>query len=114
MIDPIFLNLAHQPDEAWISPALSEMMGTELAAGGKLLTILGESVARARTELKLEDQHGFSVETLSRLRRNLGADMVVSGAYAVLQPSGGLLSETPPSSGGKVRLDLRVQDTQKW
>ena len=102
-----FASLSKQPDSSWLSPALSEMMVTELGAGGRLLTIPGENVARARQELKLEQQDGYSAETLAHLRRNLNADLVVSGAYMLLPAKPG---EPGVSAENQVRLDLRVQD----
>lgn len=99
-----FVNLSHQPEYGWLSPALTEMMVTELAADGKLLTIPDETVARAQAELKLTDQDGFSSETLNRLRHDINADLVVSGAFAMLAP------RAPQLGGGRVRLDLRLQD----
>lgn len=101
-------NLSQHPDSAWLSPALSEMLTTELGAGGRLLTIPDESVARARTELGLDNRDGFSSETLGRLRRNLNADLVVSGAYTVL-PKAILPGGSPPIDN-QLRLDLRVQN----
>ena len=97
-----------QKSEAWLSAALSEMLSSELGAGGKLLTIPDESVARARAELNLENRNGFSLETLRRLRHNLSADLIVSGAYTVLPPkaAGTLLVSADP----QVRLDVRVQN----
>ena len=98
-------NLSQKPESAWLSPALSEMLSSELGAGGKLLTIPDESVARARAELNLESRNGFSLETLRRLRHDLSADLIVSGAYTVL-PAGALPTDAEP----QVRLDLRVQN----
>jgi serine/threonine protein kinase len=39
-----FKNLSGKPEVAWISPALSQMLSTELTAGEKLLTIPSEDV----------------------------------------------------------------------
>ncbi|HEX8816651.1 MAG TPA: winged helix-turn-helix domain-containing protein [Terriglobales bacterium] len=107
-----FVNLSHQADSAWLSPALAEMMGTELAAGGKLLTIPDETVSRARVELKLDDRDDFSAETLGRLRQDLNAEVVVGGAYAVLPPKAEAVENGSQPVAGQVRLDLRVQDTK--
>jgi eukaryotic-like serine/threonine-protein kinase len=106
-----FANLSRQADSAWLSSALSEMTATELGVGGELLTVPDENVARARTELKLQDQDGFSKETLMRLWRNLHADVVVSGAYTVLPPnmSGNTATAADPP---QVRVDVRVQDAR--
>src|ERR1051326_1500995 len=102
-----FASLSQQSDFSWLSPALSEMMVTELGAGGRLLTIPGENVARARQELNLVQQDGYSPETLARLRRSLNADLVVSGAYMLLPPKSG---EQGAAAENQVRLDLRIQD----
>jgi tetratricopeptide (TPR) repeat protein len=102
-----FVNLSHQPDSAWLSRALAEMIATELAAGGQLLTISNDSVARAKAELKLDDRNGFSAETLARLRRDLHAELIVSGAYAVLP------SKASQGGDAQIRLDLRVQDATR-
>ncbi len=102
-----FANLSQKSEAAWLSSALSEMLSSELGAGGKLLTIPDESVARARAELNLENRNGFSLETLQRLRQNLSADLIVSGAYTVLPPKAG---PAPAASDPQVRLDLRVQN----
>lgn len=103
-----FENLSQKSDAAWLSPALSEMLSSELGAGGKLLTIPDESVSRARTELNLANRNGFSLETLQRLRHNLSADLIVSGAYTVLPPKPA--GAVPVNADPQVRLDLRVQN----
>ena len=110
-----FVNLSRQSDLAWLSPALAEMMTTELGVSDKVVTIPEETIARAKTELKLEDQNGFSDETLARLRRDLHADVIVSGAYAVLPGNSdvsnkGISNKDPQPGSEQVRLDLRVQN----
>jgi len=96
-----FKNISSRPDTAWISTALSEMLTTELAAGEKLRTIASETVARAKTELRVPDTDTLASATLERLGKNLGSDFVVLGSYFDLGKDG----------GGQVRLDIRVQDT---
>ena len=76
------------------------MLMTELAAGEKLRTIPGESVARAENRLRLADVDSLAPDTLARLRQNLGADLVVAGSYMDLRAG----------SGSRLRFDLRVQD----
>jgi eukaryotic-like serine/threonine-protein kinase len=92
-----FVNLTGKPDQAWLSTALSEMLSTELAAGGNLLTIPGESVAQMKASLSLPDADSYGRETLAKIRKNLGADEVVQGSYLALR-------------GGKLRLDLKLED----
>jgi tetratricopeptide (TPR) repeat protein/tRNA A-37 threonylcarbamoyl transferase component Bud32 len=94
-----FKNLG-RPEDAWLSTALSEMLTTELAAGEKLRTIPEENVARMKVELDLKDAEALATDSLGRVRKNLGADLVVVGAYL------GLGSD----AGGQIRLDVRLQD----
>jgi serine/threonine protein kinase/tetratricopeptide (TPR) repeat protein len=94
-----FKNLSARADTAWLSTALSEMLTTELSAGGKLRTIPGESVAQTKINLSLPEADSLSTETLGRVYNNLGSDFVVLGSY---------LDMGDASRG--VRLDLRVQD----
>jgi eukaryotic-like serine/threonine-protein kinase len=96
-----FLNAAKRPDAGWLSTALSEMLTTELAMGGKLRSIPGESVARAMMELSLGSADSFGKETLAKIRKNLGADLIVTGSYIVLV-----------DATGQFRFDLRLQDAE--
>jgi eukaryotic-like serine/threonine-protein kinase len=98
-----FKNLSGRSDTAWISTALSEMLAGELGAGEKLRTVPSETVARAKIDLSLADTESLGAETLARLRTNLGSDFVVLGSYLDLGKS----------SGGQIRLDLRLQDATK-
>lgn len=95
-----FKNLSGRSSAAWLSVALSEMLTTELAAGEKLRTIPGENVARMKIELSLADNDSLAKDTLGRVRRNLGTDLVVLGSYLALGQK----------AGGQIRLDLRLQD----
>jgi len=97
-----FKNLSGRTDQAWISTALSDWLTTELAAGEELRTIPSESVARMRIELSLPDVDSLGKDSLTRISKNLGADFVVLGSYASLRQG----------SLGRVRLDLRLQDTR--
>jgi tetratricopeptide (TPR) repeat protein/tRNA A-37 threonylcarbamoyl transferase component Bud32 len=96
-----FENLSHDASAEWLSTALTEMLSTELAAGGRLMTVPGETVARVKVELALPNAQTFAAPTLVRLRNSLGADYVVLGSYLALGDG--------PSR--QVRLDLRLQDT---
>ncbi len=96
-----FRNLPGRPEEAWLSAAFSEMLSTELAAGGGLRLVSGEDVARAKRELPLADEDTLAKATLARLRENPGADVVVVGSYTAL----------PDKGENRIRLDIRAQDT---
>jgi eukaryotic-like serine/threonine-protein kinase len=95
-----FKNLSGNPDEAWISTALSEMLTTELAAGEQLRTVPGESVAQMKSDLALKEDDSFGSDTLEKIHKRLGSDLVVLGSYLALGKE----------AGGKIRLDFRLQD----
>src|SRR5581483_8771802 len=96
-----FRNLSGNQDDAWLSTALSEMLTTELAAGEQLRTVPGENVARMKSDLSLADADSFGADTLTRIRKRLGTDLVVLGSYVA----------TGKNGNDKLRLDLRLQDT---
>jgi eukaryotic-like serine/threonine-protein kinase len=97
-----FRNLPGRPEDNWLSPAFAEMLGTELAADSALRMVSGEDVARAKRELPLTDEDSLAKETLKRLHTNPGADVVVLGSYTPL----------PGKGERRIRLDIRVQDTE--
>jgi eukaryotic-like serine/threonine-protein kinase len=96
-----FRNLPGRKEDNWLSAAFSEMLNTELAAGGELRLVSGEDVARAKSELPLTDEDSLAKATLERLRTDPGADVVVLGSYTLL----------PAPGKNKIRLDVRMQDT---
>jgi eukaryotic-like serine/threonine-protein kinase len=96
-----FKNLSGRSDTAWLSTALSEMLDSELAAGDKLRTVPGETVARMKVDLGLPDSEHLASESVGAVRKNLGTDFVVVGSYF----------DTGKDGGGQVRLDVRLQDT---
>jgi DNA-binding winged helix-turn-helix (wHTH) protein/tetratricopeptide (TPR) repeat protein len=97
-----FRNLPGRPEDNWLSPAFAEMLSTELAADGALRLVSGEDVARAKRELPLTDEDSLAKETLGRLHTNPGADVVVLGSYTPL----------PGKGERRIRLDVRLQDTE--
>jgi tetratricopeptide (TPR) repeat protein len=93
-----FRNSTSRPESAWLSTALPEMLTTELAAGEKLRTITRDDVAQLmKTSVSLPDSDTLAAQALSQVGKTLGADLVVLGSYVAL-------------SGGKLRVDLRLQD----
>jgi tetratricopeptide (TPR) repeat protein/tRNA A-37 threonylcarbamoyl transferase component Bud32/TolB-like protein len=96
-----FKDLSGSSASAWLSPALAEMLGAELAASGRLRIVAGETVARAKLELALDNSESLARDTLARLRTLLGADQVVLGSYVVLDN---------PAAGRTIRLDVHIQD----
>jgi tetratricopeptide (TPR) repeat protein/tRNA A-37 threonylcarbamoyl transferase component Bud32/TolB-like protein len=95
-----FKDLSGAADTAWLSPALAEMLSTELGAGGALRIVTGEDVARVRLELRLGQTDSLARDTLRRVRTLLGSDDVVVGSYLVAGSPG----------NRQIRLDLRLQD----
>ncbi len=91
-----FRNLSGRPEDAWLSTALAEMLTTELAAGEQLRTIPGENVSRMKQDLSLPEADSFSRDTLNRIRKHLGSDLIVLGTFL--------------ESGNQIRLDFRLQD----
>lgn len=94
-----FRNLPGRAEDKWLSAAISEMLNTELGAGGEVRMVPGEDVARAKSDFLLPDEDTLAPSTLQRLRTDPGADVVVLGSYTLLPGE------------GKIRLDLRIQDT---
>ncbi len=98
-----FRNLSGKQEEAWISTALSEMIGSELAAGEQLHVIPSDDVAHMRQDLNLTPANNYSKETLQQIRSHLGSDMIVAGSYLAMGKE----------SGGKIRIDLQLQDARQ-
>lgn len=92
-----FKNSNTRADAAWLSTALSEMLTTELGAGERLRTISGDEIAQAMIGLSVPDADASSFQTTSQIGKTLNADLIVLGSYVAL-------------SGGKLRLDLRLQN----
>jgi len=95
-----FKNLSGRDDEAWISTALSEMLEAQLSSGEQLRVIPSEDVARMKIDLGLPPADSYGRDTLRKVRDRLAADVVVLGSYL----------DTGKDSGGKIRVDLQVQD----
>ena len=95
-----FRNLSGNPEQEWVSTALSEILSTELASGDKLRVVAGENVAHMKSDLSLPATDSYAPETLSKIRGNLGADAVVVGSYLALEKD----SHSP------LHIDVRVQD----
>lgn len=95
-----FKNLSGSSQSAWMSTAFAEMLSADLAAGGTLRVLPGESVARARADLALPESDSLAADTLRRVHTRLGSDVVVVGSYLAV----------PGPDGGQIRLDVRLQD----
>ncbi|MFI5006723.1 MAG: protein kinase [Solirubrobacterales bacterium] len=98
-----FKNLSGDPDLAWLSTALSEMLTTELAVGEQLRVVPVETAARVSAEPGLLAADGLGGEALARLGINLGSDLVLSGSYAAFGSG----------SSRQIRLDVRLQNAAR-
>ena len=98
-----FKNLSGRDDEAWISTALSEMLDAQLSAGQQLRVVSSEDVARMKIDLSLPAADSYSRDTLQKIRTHLGSDIVVLGSYL----------DTGKDTGGKIRVDVRLQSAQQ-
>jgi len=92
-----FRNLSDKAGDEWISTALAEMVSTEVAAGQQVRIIPGEIVARTKQDLALTGTGGYGPDTLAKIRKALGSDVVVQGSYLL-------------SPGNSLRIDLQVQE----
>ncbi|MEO6799568.1 MAG: winged helix-turn-helix domain-containing protein [Rhodanobacter sp.] len=95
-----FNNLSGNAKDAWLGPALEQMLATELAVNGKLHAVAEELVRPARADLPVPEAGGYASPSLATLQRRLGMHYVLSGAY--------LVSGTPDAP--HLRVDLTVQD----
>ncbi|MGA3107714.1 MAG: tetratricopeptide repeat protein [Terriglobales bacterium] len=96
-----FRNLPGRPEEDWLSTAFTEMLSTELAAGGGLRMVSGEDVSRAKRDLQIAETDSLAKSTLANLRINPGADLVVLGTCTPIVEKG----------QKRIRIDVRLQDT---
>jgi len=97
-----FSNLSQNPKDAWLGPALEEMLATEIGVDGKLQVVADELVRSARTGLAAPTAGGYAPQSLTMLRKRLNASFVLSGGYLVAGSA-----EAP-----QLRLDLSLQSTK--
>jgi tetratricopeptide (TPR) repeat protein/tRNA A-37 threonylcarbamoyl transferase component Bud32 len=77
-------NLSGRSEWAWLSTALAEMLSAELASGGQVRLLSGESVARMCSDLALPERESFAEDTLGRIRAWSGVDVVLTGNYLIV------------------------------
>ncbi|HEV2701744.1 MAG TPA: transcriptional regulator [Steroidobacteraceae bacterium] len=97
-----FSNLSRNAKDAWLAPALSEVLGTELNTAESLRVIPDELVHDASADLPPAAAGGYGPDTLERLRRRLDADYIVSGSYLV----------TGSADNAPLRVDIALQDAR--
>ncbi len=89
-----FKSLSPSAETRWLESAFAEMLTTELAAGGKMRVIRGDTVAQTTRSLALRDPGSLGPPELQKLHDALGANLVVVGSFLPIQ--------------GNIRVDLRV------
>ncbi|MBS0555809.1 MAG: protein kinase [Proteobacteria bacterium] len=97
-----FNNLSQRSDNAWLAPALAEMLATQLAQGGRLHALPDELVRPARAGLAAPLAGGYAPKSLALLRKRLGSEYVLSGSYLV----------SPGAGEERLHLDLALQDAR--
>jgi eukaryotic-like serine/threonine-protein kinase len=97
-----FRNLSGGTQDAWLSTAFSDWLATELSAGDQLRTVPAENIARMKLELQLPELDSLGRDSLARIQRDLGSDLVVAGSYAMLGKE----------AAGQIRLDVRLLDAR--
>jgi DNA-binding winged helix-turn-helix (wHTH) protein/tetratricopeptide (TPR) repeat protein len=95
-----FSNLSRNAKDAWLAPALGEMLGAELNVSDDVQVIPDELVRNASADLSAPAAGGYSAQTLGRLRQRLDADYVLTGSYLV----------TGSSDDAPLRVDIALQD----
>ena len=97
-----FSNLSNNAKDAWLAPALMEMLGVELSAATDIEVKPDELVRAASSDLNAPGAGGYAPATLQRLRQRLEADYVISGSYLV----NGSTEDAP------LRVDIALQDAR--
>jgi DNA-binding winged helix-turn-helix (wHTH) protein/tetratricopeptide (TPR) repeat protein len=93
-------DLSKSSSEAWLQTALSEMLTSELASGGKLHAIPAEDVVRWRSDLGTASENARYADLLRLACSNFGAGTFVIGSYVV----------TGACPDCRVRVDLGLFD----
>jgi len=95
-------NLSGKVEDGWLATAFSEMLSTELAAGGKLRLVSGEDVANLRLSSPWSQTDTLGQETAARIGTALNSDVLVLGSYASIgRPE-----------RRQLRVDVRLQDAK--
>ena len=95
-------NLSGKPAAQWVSTAATEVLASELGAGGAVRVVPEELTVRAVRDLRLEPADSYSRETLRKLRAYLNADRIVTGSFLSV-------SDQPADP---LRFQFRMQDTR--
>ena len=97
-----FYNVSGRADDVWLATAFSEMLSTELAAGGKLRLVSGEDVANLLLSSPWSQTGTLGQKTTARIGTALDTDVLVLGFYTSIG--------RPERK--QLRLDVRLQDAR--
>jgi tetratricopeptide (TPR) repeat protein len=75
-------------DNAWLAPALTEMLGAQLGAADEIRVIPDTFVREASKDLAVPNIGGYGGDALAKLRKRLNADYVISGHFRVGESDG--------------------------
>jgi DNA-binding winged helix-turn-helix (wHTH) protein/tetratricopeptide (TPR) repeat protein len=95
-----FDNLSQNPKDAWLGPALTALVSTELTVSEQLRVVPEELVRDARRGLADPGPGAYGPDALQRLHTRLDSDYLVTGTYLVA----GAEDDAP------LRIDMVIQD----
>jgi len=93
-----FANTTNDPDAAWLSKGLADMLVTDLSATGALLVIEREELQKVLQEQELALSGLVDEQSAPEIGRLLGANLLVFGAYI--------------QKGTALRFDAKVVDVE--
>jgi DNA-binding winged helix-turn-helix (wHTH) protein/tetratricopeptide (TPR) repeat protein len=97
-----FHNLSADSTDAWLGPALTEMLRTELGSGETLRMVSGEDIASLHATSPWSAAGSFNAATAGRLGTALDADVLVVGSFVRIARR----------DGNQLRLDARMQEAK--
>ena len=97
-----FSNLSGNAKDAWIGPALTEMLRAELNAMPSVRLVAEELLPADREQPGAPPSVGYSAARLDVLSRRLKADYLVSGGYSV----------TGAEEDAPLRIEIALQDVK--
>ncbi len=95
-----FQNVSGRARDAWLAPALADMLRTELGAAGKLQVVPGGAVAQLRLASPWSPTDSLSPPTAFRIGKALDSQLLVLGSFATIGTARDDL----------LRVDFRLQD----
>jgi tetratricopeptide (TPR) repeat protein/TolB-like protein len=75
------VDAAPEPETAWISTALAELLSASFAVGEALRVVPGDDVARMWVDLELQGGGSLDGDALRRIRRHASVDVIVTGSF---------------------------------